>query len=117
MSEIEIKDELSALIDGSVEEAQPPEGIEFTEWVFANEKNPALRQLFHSFYQGAFQNRIGLAHCKNSETGKLETLLVGVNPTESGAQLFPLAVVITEEEHATKWLSPDGVGGYVGAAE
>lgn len=117
MSE-EIKDELMAIASGNVEEAQPAAGIEMTEWVFANEKNPALRQLFHTFMQGAFSNRIGLAHCKNSETGELDTLIVGVNPTEGGgAQLFPLAVVISEADHATKWLSPDGNGGYVGAAE
>lgn len=117
MSE-EIKDELTAIVDGNIDEAQPAAGIEMTEWVFANEKNPALRQLFHTFMKGAFNNQIGIAHCKNKATGKLETLLVGVNPVEGGgAQLFPLAVVISEEDHATGWLSPDGQGGYVGAAE
>ena len=117
MSE-EIKDELLAVAEGNIDEAQPTAGIEMTEWVFANEKNPALRQLFHTFMKGAFNNQIGLAHCKNKTTGNLETLLVGVNPDgKGGAQLFPLAVVIGEEAHATNWLSPDGKGGYVGDEE
>lgn len=114
--ENEITDELLSVAQGNIEEAQPVEGVQMTEWVFANQQNPALRQLFHSLYQGVFQNRIGLAHCKNSETGELETLIVGVNQIESGAQLFPLAVVI-EEADVNKWLSPDGKGGFIGPAE
>lgn len=114
---MKIDEELNAIATGAVEEAQPAEGIEMTEWVFANEKNPALRQLFHSLYSGVFNNRIGLAHCKNATTDKLETLIVGVNPIEGGgAQLFPLAVVI-EESNVNNWLSPDGKGGYIGGAE
>jgi hypothetical protein len=117
MSE-DISKELVELAEGKVQEAQPATGIDMTEWVFANEKNDGVRQLFHTFMSGAFNNQIGLAVCKNKDTDKLETLLVGVNPTgEGGVQLFPLAVVITEADHATKWLSPDGEGGYVGAAE
>lgn len=114
----EIKDELIALANGNVEEAQPAGDIEMNEWVFANEKNDGLRQLFHTFMSGAFRNQIGVAHCKNKETDKLETLLVGVQPNgEGGATLYPLAVILTEAEHTTKWLSPDGRGGYVGAEE
>lgn len=114
---MEIKDELLEIAQGEVQEAQPSEGVAMTEWIFANEKNPALRQLFHSMYAGVFQNRLGLAHCKNSETGELETLIVGINPTEeNGVQLFPLAVII-DESKVGNWLSPDGNGGYVGPAE
>ncbi|MEG0161103.1 MAG: hypothetical protein RR877_09825 [Aurantimicrobium sp.] len=117
MSE-DISKELVQLAEGNVQEAQLATGINMTEWVFANEKNDGVRQLFHTFMSGAFNNQIGLAICKNKATGKLDTLLVGVNPTgEGGVQLFPLAVVITEAEHATNWLSPDGEGGYVGASE
>lgn len=113
---MKIDEELNAIATGDIQEAQPVEGIEMTEWVFANEQNPALRQLFHSFYNGVFQNRIGLAHCKNKVTGKLETLIVGVLPNGSDAQLFPLASVI-EEADVNNYLSPDGQGGYVGSAE
>jgi len=114
---MEIKDELTQLAEGKIEEAQPAEGINMTQWVFANEQNPGLVQLFHSLYQGVFSNKLGLAHCKNVKTGNLDTLIVGVNPTEEGSvQLFPLAVVI-EEADVMNWHSPDGAGGYVGPAE
>lgn len=114
--EHEIKEELLAIANGKVEEAQPADGIEMTEWVFANEVNPALRQLFHSLYSGVFKNRLGLAHCKHKETGELKTLIVGVNPTDGNAQLFPLAVVL-EEADVNNYLSPDGKGNYIGPAE
>lgn len=109
---MKIDEELNAVAAGNIEEAQPAQGVEMTEWVFANEKNPALRQLFHSLYSGVFTNRVGLAHCKNIKTGELQTLLVGVNPTETGAQLFPLAVVI-EEANVGDYASPDGKGGFI----
>lgn len=113
---MDIKDELMKVAQNEVEEAQPAEGIQMTEWIFANEANPALRQLFHSLYSGVFQNRIGIAHCKNTTTDKLETLIVGVQPNgEGGAQLYPLAVIIGEED-VLNWHSPDGKGGYVGPA-
>lgn len=112
---IDIAEEVLDLATGNVQEAQPTEGVEMTEWVFANEKNDGLRQLFHSFYQGVFQNRIGLAQCRNKTTGEIETVIMGVHPTaENGVQLYPLAVVLTED-NGLIYESPNGQGGYVGA--
>lgn len=117
MEQHEIKEELLDIANGNVTKAQPAEGVNMYEWVFANERNPALLQLFHSLYEGAFKNRLGIAHCKNRTNDKLQTLIVGVNPTEGGgAQLYPLAVIL-EEDQLADFMSPDGHGGYVGVAE
>lgn len=115
MSEaMDINEELMDVAQGKIVNAQPVDTqMEMTQWVFANEMNPALIQMFHSFYDGVFKNRIGIAHVKEAETGRICTMLVGVNPTEDGTQLFPLARVLDEQDVNT-FLSPDGNGGWIG---
>lgn len=116
MSEaMDITDELLQVAQAGVEKAQPTEvKLEMTEWVFANEMNPALIQMFHSLYDGVFKNRIGVAHVKDAVTGKIATLIVGVSPSADGNnQLFPLARVL-EESEMMNFLAPDGKGGWIG---
>lgn len=113
----DIKDELMQVAHGELDKADLTDSpAEMTEWIFANEKNPALVQMFHSFYKGAFANKIGLAHCRDKETGKLVTVLVGVHTADGVNQLFPLAKVLDESE-MNKYEAPDGNGGYITSGE
>ena len=96
---MEIKDELLDISHGNIEKATlPDKAIDMTEWVFTSTPNPGLTQLFHAFYNGAFRNRIGVAHCRHKETGELATILVGVHSDGDDVQLYPLAKVLNELE-------------------
>lgn len=111
---MEIQDELMQVAQADVQKADLPAGpLEMTEWIFANEKNPALIQMFHSLYDGAFKNRLGVAHCKDVTSGKLATLLVGIGIDGTNVQMFPLARILDEAE-VNNYLAPDGNGGFLG---
>lgn len=101
------------LMQVAVGEVQKDDALLVTEWIFANKENPALFQLFHSLYHAVHQNKIGVAHCKNRADGSISTLIVGVEETEEGTQLYPLARILNEGE-MEHYLAPDGNGGYVG---
>lgn len=106
-------DAATAIASGEVTEAQHPEGIEMTEWVFVNDKtNPAPRQIFHMFYDGAFKNKLGIMHAKLKDSDQVHTVIVGVEVNEQGAFCFPLAKILTAEEQAN-YLAPDGHGNWV----
>ena len=115
LTEEEIK-EITDVAGGIIKEAETPEGMEMTEWVFSNDKaatQPA-RQLFHLFYDGVFKNRIGIMHCYNKATGKVDTVLVGIQSNgEEGVATWPLARILTEGEQ-DNYYAPDGNGGYLG---
>ena len=89
----------------------------FVPWVYANDStNPALLGLLNMFYEGAFNNSIGIMVVKNSETGEEETVLVGLLPVETPdgeyVSTIPIAKLMTKEESASL-LAPDGDGGYI----
>ena len=64
------------------------------------------------FYQGAFDNTIGIMDSFNLTTEEVETILVGVQADENGKPVcFPLAKLLKAEE-VPQYLSPDGKGGY-----
>lgn len=89
-----------------IEKAEHPQGIEMTEWVFTNDpKNPAPYMLFHAFYDGVFANKIGIMVGKD-EDGKEATLVVGVEITEEGTAVYPLARIL-ETHEVTKYKGPD----------
>lgn len=107
---------LDLALKGEVKEAELPEGVqmEMYEWVFTNDKaNPMPRQLFHTFMEAAFKNKIGIMHALHKESGKIHTVLVGIEHTPEGTVAWPLAKILVEEEQAG-YLSPDGNGGYPG---
>lgn len=71
-----------------------------------------LDNLLAMFYQGVFDNRIGIMDSHNIETGEIETILVGVEADENGKPVcYPLAKLLKAEE-VPQYLSPDGKGGY-----
>lgn len=95
-----------------VKEAEHPSGLEMAEWVFTNDHtNPAIRNLFHMFYQSVFVNKLGLMTALHEPTGVVQTLIVGVEVTENGVITWPLAKVLTEEEQS-QYKAPTGDGKY-----
>lgn len=95
-----------------VVEAEHPAGIEMSEWVFTNDKtNKAIRDLFHVLYNGAFANKLGLMHALHEESGEVHTVIVGIEQSEEGIKMFPLAKVLGNEE-LQAYKAPDGNGNY-----
>lgn len=108
---------LAEAATGEVTEAVHPAGVPMAEWVFTNDKeNPHIRQQFHLYMNATFANMIGLMHAKNSETGDIHTLIVGVENTEEGVVTYPLARILLPEEQ-NLYLAPDGSGGYLGESD
>lgn len=91
-----------------IAKAEHPNGIEMTEWVFSDDaKNPAPFMLFHAFYDGVFANKIGIMQATHTETGEKAMLIVGVEVTEEGTALYPLARIL-ESEEVLKYEGPSG---------
>lgn len=110
----EITDELLHLATSAPEEVEAPKDIQFTEWLFTNDKsNIAIRHLNRSLYNAAFNNALGFMHAMNAVTGEVETLIVGVLEDGEVRHIMPMARVLKESE-VGNYLSPDGEGGYVG---
>ena len=99
-------------IDVPVPEAESPDGNALVEHIYTNDKkNPAPIQLFRMFHQAAFKNKLGIMHALDKESGKIATLIVGMEFTDEGTAMWPLAKVLSEEEYG-RYLAPDGTGGY-----
>ena len=80
-----------------VKEAQHPTGLEMQEYVFTNDKtNPAIRNLFHMFYESVFQNKLGLMTALDPITETVVTLR-GRGEHPRGGQHLPLAKILDEE--------------------
>lgn len=89
----------------------------FVPWIYTNDKaNPSLLGLLNMFYEGAFNNTIGIMVVKNAETGNEETILVGLVPTDTPdgeyVSTIPIAKLMSKEESVIL-LAPDGEGGYI----
>ena len=90
-----------------------PREMEIILSVFSNNmQDEAAYQVLQLFYKGAVENSIGIMRALNNETGVEELVLVGVevNPA-GGVNTYPLARVFGPED-ATKYFSPNGVGGW-----
>lgn len=76
------------------------------------ESSPYMDNILAMFYDGAYNNRIGIMEAHNLETETEEMILVGVELDENGKPIcFPLCKVLRAED-VTKYLSPDGDGGF-----
>ena len=95
-------DLMKKVSEGKIEQAKVPENLEdgFVEYVFTTDtSNHAIRQLFHMFYSAVFANKIGIMHATNTETGEIETVLVGLERTDAeNIATWPIARILTEEE-------------------
>lgn len=79
--------------------------------ILANQEPPMANEMLKMFYNAAFANQIGLMFAKNSETDKVEGLLVGLAVDGDDFNCFPLAKVLTSDEAAI-YLAPDRSGGW-----
>lgn len=100
--------------EGNVNEAAP-EQIQHAPvlYKFTNKaESPNLDNILAMFYHGVYDNRIGIMEAFNLDTEEEETILVGVELDENSKPIcFPLCKVLRAED-VTRYLSPDGKGGY-----
>ena len=80
---------------------------------FTNEQeSPYLDNLLAMFYQGAYDNQLGIMQAFNIETEEQELILVGVDADENGKPVcYPIAKILAAED-VKNYLSPDGKGGW-----
>lgn len=72
-------------------------------------------RVFEMIHTAVFNNLLGLMEGLNKETGELELLIVGLEPTnDNKMDVYPLARVFSTPAEANKYLSPDGKGGFHG---
>jgi hypothetical protein len=90
-----------------------PEVLKPTLYKFTNKAEaPHLDNLLAMFYQGVYDNTIGIMDSWNLTTEQEEMILVGVEADENGkAVCFPLARLLRAEE-VPNFLAPDGKGEY-----
>jgi hypothetical protein len=90
----------------------------YIAYLFTNNKDSAflLHQLLEMFHRGVLENTIGLMEAKNTETGAIERLIVGVAHDGEDTFTYPLARLL-EPEEAGKYVGPDGQGGYLEGVE
>lgn len=73
---------------------------------------PHLDNLLAMFYQGSFDNKLGIMDSFNLDSEEVETILVGVDVDKDGKPVcYPLAKLLRAED-TSRYLSPDGIGGY-----
>lgn len=76
------------------------------------EESQYLDSLLAMFYQGAYDNQLGIMEAFNIETEQEELILVGVAADDDGKPVcFPLAKVLASED-VKNYLSPNGKGGW-----
>ena len=84
---------------------------------FSNDKSPenisTMQGVLKMAYHVVLTNKLAVMQAKNTETGQLELILVGVDQSGGGVNCYPLFKPITDTE-AAKYASPDGSGGFVG---
>lgn len=85
----------------------------FSPHVYANDtRNPVPYGLLDIMYRQAFDNRLGIAVCKDAETGDLATVLAFIGDRgEEDVEIFPVAVLLKGEE-VSRYLAPLGNGEY-----
>lgn len=75
-----------------------------------------LQGLLKMFYHVVLTNRLAIMQAKNSETGKEEIVLVGIEQNGEGINAFPLAAPLSAEDVA-RYIAPDGSGGWLEKTE
>ena len=80
---------------------------------FTNQKNSEeLDTLLAMFYQGVYNNAIGIMQALNLNTGKEDIILVGIQLDENGKpDCFPIAKGLRIED-VRDYQAPDGQGGF-----
>lgn len=95
-------------MDNEQEPVKSPVLYKFTNQTESSQMDNILAM----FYQGTYDNQLGIMTAWNVETSQEEVLLVGVSLDENGkADCYPLARILSAED-AALYLAPDGLGGY-----
>lgn len=93
------------------------EVVEPVLYRFANTDSPHLDTLLVMFYEGAYNNSIGIMEAFDLRTNEEVNLLVGVAVGEDGKPVcFPVAQLLKAED-VPHFLSPDGKGGWYDPAD
>lgn len=71
-----------------------------------------LDSLLAMFYQGVYDNTLGIMEAWNLETEQEEVILVGVGADEDGKPVCYPLVKLLRAEDVPSYLSPNGDGGY-----
>lgn len=107
-------DQTDTQVDENVVE-QAPEQAQRSPvlYKFTNKaESPNLDNILAMFYQGVFDNRIGIMEAYNIETETEEAVLVGVELDENSKPIcFPLCKILRAED-VKNYLSPNGKGGF-----
>lgn len=85
----------------------------FNPHVYANDtRNPVPYGLLDIMYRQTFDNRLGIAICKDIETGEPATVLVFIGDKgDEDVELFPVAVLLKGDE-VQRYRAPIGDGEY-----
>lgn len=79
--------------------------------LFSNNPNPIQYNLLEMFYRGVLANTLGLMEARNTETGELDLILVGLDKEGTEIKTYPLAVML-KTDGGKIYEAPDGKGGY-----
>lgn len=79
--------------------------------LFSNNPNPIQYNLLEMFYRGVLANTLGLMEARNTETGELDLILVGLDKEGDEVKTYPLAVML-KKDGGKIYQAPDGKGNY-----
>lgn len=103
-----VAEQLEMQDTADAEQAFSPVLYKFTN----QEESQYLDSLLAMFYQGVYDNQLGIMQAFNITTESEELILVGVAADDNGKPVcFPLAKVLAAED-VKNYLSPDGKGGW-----
>ena len=89
------------------------DSVDAVMYKFTNKvDSPYLDSLLAMFYEGAYQNTLGIMEAFDLTENAEVPILVGVAVDENGKpECFPIAKLLRAED-VPNFLSPDGVGGF-----
>lgn len=87
-------------------------GVEANLYIYTNAGLDApAESLIRMIYEGALTNTLGIMRALNVHTNETELLIVGVDVTDGGSTVYPIAKVLDHND-VNKYHSPDGKGGW-----
>lgn len=85
--------------------------------VITDDNNPIKRSLMENIVLSINTNQLGYVDGKDPETGEVVPLLVGIDRSEEGMQLFPIARVFLDPNEMKRFLVPDENGNFTDHTE
>lgn len=82
--------------------------------ILTNERTQQKAQMILMLYKAASLAQLAFMDGMDPETGNIDQLLVGLEPTENGQfKVFPLAKLFSKLDEIPQYLVPDGNGNYI----